>query len=74
MKQTYSDEDLSELTELAKTLWKIEYSTKTIKRKPNVINKTVPVMAIYRMVREDRRMNEESRPYDFPFIGSNFTG
>ena len=41
MKQTYSDQDLTELTKLAKTLWKIEYSTKTIKRRPNVINQTI---------------------------------
>jgi len=63
-----------ELTELAKTLWEIDYAQKIIRRKQNVINKTIPIKAIYRMVKEDRRKNEKSRPFDFPFTSSNFTG
>lgn len=74
MKQSYSDRDLEELTELAKTLWEIDYPNKKIKRKPNVIGKKVPIRAIYRMVRKDRLENESSRRYHFPFTKSNFTG
>ncbi len=74
MKQSYSKKDLLELTELAKTLWEIDYATKTIKRKSNVLHKTVPVKAIYRMVKQDRFENKKSRCFDFPFTSSNFTG
>ena len=34
----------------------------------------MPVKAIYRMVKEDRRINESSRSFDIPFAPSNFTG
>lgn len=74
MKQAYSEKDIIELVELAKTLWNIDYESKQIKRKPNVIGKTVPVKAIYRMVKKDRAENEKSRCFDFPFTNSNFTG
>ena len=74
MKQSYSDKDMLELVELAKTLWEIDYASKCIRRKPNVVGKTVPVKAIYRMIKTDRRENEESRKFDFPFTDSNFTG
>ena len=69
MKESYSNKDLEELTELAKTLWEIDYPSKTIKRKPNVIGKTVPVKAIYRMVKQDMDL-----VLDFPFTQSSFTG
>lgn len=52
MKQAYSEKDILELVELAKTLWDIDYESKQIKRKPNVVGKTVPVKAIYRMVKK----------------------
>jgi len=74
MKQSYSEKDKLELTALANTLWDIDYESKTIKRKPNVVNKSVPVIAIYRMVRKDRAENEVSRRFDSPFTGSNFKG
>ena len=69
MKESYSNKDLEELTELAKTLWEIDYLNKKIKRKPNVIGKTVPVKAIYRMVKQDMDL-----VLDFPFTQSSFTG
>jgi len=74
MKQSYSESDKIELTELAKTLWDIDYESKTIKRKVNVVNKSVPVIAIYRMVRKDRAENEASRRFNHPFTNSNFKG
>ena len=74
MKQSYSNKDLIELTELAKTLWEIDYAQKIIRRKQNVIKKTIPIKAIYRMVKKDRLENEKSRPFDFPFTSSKTKG
>ncbi len=74
MKQSYSETDLLELVDLASTLWEIDYASKLIKRKRNVVDKLVPVKAIYRMVKKDMAKNEESQNYRFPFTDSNFTG
>lgn len=74
MRRSYSEKDLLELDEIAKTIWDIDYSAKRIKRKPNASSKTVPVKSLYRMVKKDRRENESSRCFDFPFTNSNFAG
>ena len=71
LNKSYSNQDLIELTDLARTLWELDVATKLIKRRPNVINKKVPIKAIYRMTKEAWRNNLSG--YSFPFVESNFT-
>ena len=72
LKQSYSEKDLEELTETAKTMWEIDLNSKRIKRKKNVIDKKVPLQAIYRMTKEEWATNANAQKFRFPFINSNF--
>ena len=74
MKESYSKKDTDELMELTTSMWATDYELKRIKRKPNVLPKKVPVIALYRMVRNERANDESKRPFDHPFVPSNFKG
>jgi hypothetical protein len=74
MKESYSEKDTDELMELATSMWETDYESKKIKRKSNVLSKKIPVIALYRMVRQERRINESKRGFDKPFVNSSFTG
>lgn len=74
MKETYSINDKEDLTAIAKSMWETDYENKKIKRKPNVISKKIPVISLYRMVREERHLDESKRPFNFPFVSSEFKG
>jgi hypothetical protein len=74
MKETYSEKDTDELMDLTVSMWETDYESKRIKRKANVVPKKVPVIALYRMVRRERANDESKRPYDHPFVQSNFKG
>ena len=73
LNSSYSNQDLEELTETARTLWEIDVASRTIRRRPNTITKTVPVQAIYRMTKEAWAYNKEFQKLRFPFVESNFT-
>ena len=74
LNKSYSNQDLAELTELARTLWEFDVAKKKIKRRPNVIRKKVPVQAIYRMTKEAWLKDSNIRgSSSFPFVESNFT-
>ncbi len=72
--EKYSNNDLVELTTLARTLWEYDTHTspKRIKRRQNVLPKNVPLQAICRMVKEDCLRNDELNKLIFPFVESNF--
>ena len=74
LNKSYSNQDLAELTDTARTLWEFDVAKKLIKHRPNVIRKKVPVQAIYRMTKEawlkDRSLMGSS---SFPFVESNFS-
>lgn len=74
LNKSYSNQDLEELTDIARTLWEFDIAKKFIKRRPNVIHKKVPVQAIYRMTKEawlkDTKLRGGAR---FPFVESNFS-
>ena len=74
MKESYSEKDTDELMDLATSMWETDYESKRIKRKPNVLPKKIPVIALYRMVRRERAINESKRPFDHPFVESDFKG
>jgi len=72
--QSYCNSDLEQLTDKARTLWEYDFDStpKRIKRRTNVIKETIPLQAIYRMVKEDWLNTDFSR-YNFPFQSSNFS-
>ena len=72
-KQSYSEKDLIELTNTARTIWEIDLQNKIIKRKLNVIDKKLPLQAIYRMVVDDWASNKNNEQnFEPPFVSSSF--
>ena len=72
MRKSYSNRDLAELTDKARTLWEFDVAKSLIKRRPNASRSTVPVQAIYRMAKECWKKDDELRKHRFPFAESNF--
>ena len=66
--------DTDEILELTDSLWDIDYSSKKIKRKPNVVSTKIPIISLYRLARRQRANDESKRKYDHPFTTSGFKG
>ena len=73
LRKSYSNKDLLELTELAHSLWAVDTSTKTIRKRTNTISKKIPIQALYRMTKELWCRGENYQKFEFPFVNSNFS-